>query len=104
MKQFVRNERGMALAIAIFALVIVGALVAGAMFAGTQEQRIGETTRRLEQSFGVSELGIYNVVNNWNPTTTCGRWWRESILPAARRPRAKRFAPRSTNSRRRSRS
>ena len=69
MKQFVRNERGMALAIAIFALVIVGALVAGAMFAGTQEQRIGETTRRLEQSFGVSELGIYNVVNNWNPTT-----------------------------------
>ena len=69
MKQIVQNERGMALAVAIFALVIVGALVAGALFAGTQEQRIGESTRRLEQSFGVAELGVYDVVRTWNPTT-----------------------------------
>ena len=36
MKRIPRNERGMALAVAIFALVVVGALVAGAFFAGTQ--------------------------------------------------------------------
>ena len=41
MNRIVQNERGMALAVAIFALVIVGALVAGALFAGTQEQRVG---------------------------------------------------------------
>jgi len=34
----------MALAVAIFAMVVVGALVAGAFFAGTQEQRVGETS------------------------------------------------------------
>ncbi len=67
MKHVMRNERGMALAVAIFALIIVGALVAGALFAGTQEQRVGETTRRLEQSFGVAELGVYDVVRTWDP-------------------------------------
>ena len=35
------DERGMALAVAIFALVVVGALVAGAFFAGNLEQRTG---------------------------------------------------------------
>jgi hypothetical protein len=60
------NERGMALAVAIFALVIVGALVAGALFAGTQEQRVGESSRRLEQSFGAAEFGVYDVMRNWS--------------------------------------
>jgi hypothetical protein len=64
----VRNERGMALAVAMFALVIVGALVAGALFAGTQEQRVGDSSRRLQQSFGVAELGLYDVVRTWDPT------------------------------------
>ena len=35
------NERGMALAVAIFALVVIGALVAGAFYASTLEQRTG---------------------------------------------------------------
>ena len=68
MKQIVQNERGMALAVAIFALVIVGALVAGALFAGTQEQRVGESSRRLQQSFGVTELGVYSAIRNWTTT------------------------------------
>src|SRR5881296_3081089 len=58
MKRILRDERGMALALAIFALVVVGALVAGAFFAGTQEQRVGENWRRLQQSFGAAETGI----------------------------------------------
>jgi hypothetical protein len=64
-----RSERGMALAVAIFALVIVGALVAGALFAGTQEQRVGESSRRLQQSFGVAEIGVNTVVRTWNSDT-----------------------------------
>jgi hypothetical protein len=69
MNRIAHNERGMALAVAIFALVIVGALVAGALFAGTQEQRVGDTSRRLQQSFGVAELGMLNIVRNWDPNT-----------------------------------
>jgi hypothetical protein len=69
MKQFAGNERGIALAVAILALVIVGALVTGAMFAGTQEQRIGDNARRLHGSFGVAELGATEVVRSWNTTS-----------------------------------
>ncbi len=68
MKRVMQDERGIALAVAIFALVIVGALVAGAFFAGTQEQRVADNTRRLGQSFGVAEVGIGRQVAGWDPT------------------------------------
>lgn len=66
MNRSVRNERGMALAVAIFMLVIVGALVAGALFIGTQDQRSSENTRRLQQSFGIADQGAFAQVRNWN--------------------------------------
>jgi hypothetical protein len=59
----------MALAVAIFAMVVVGALVAGAFFAGTQEQRVGENQRRVQASFGVAEAGAQESVLNWDPAT-----------------------------------
>lgn len=64
-----RDERGMALAVAIFALVVVGALVAGAFFAGTQEQRVGENQRRVMTSFGIAEAGAQERMLLWDPTT-----------------------------------
>ena len=69
MKRILRDERGMALAVAIFALVVVGALVAGAFFAGTQEQRVGENQRRVLTSLGVAEAGIQERVLVWDPAT-----------------------------------
>ncbi len=69
MKRNLQSERGMALAIAIFALVVVGALVAGAFFAGTQEQRVGDNQRRVQQSFGVAEAGAGEWLRVWNPAT-----------------------------------
>jgi hypothetical protein len=57
----------MALAIAIFALVVVGALVAGAFFAGVQESRTAENNRRLQKAFGVTESGINEVIADWDP-------------------------------------
>ena len=67
MKGLLRDERGMALAIAIFALVIIGALVAGAFFAGTQEQRVGENQRRVYASLGVAEAGAQERLISWVP-------------------------------------
>src|SRR5260370_6982419 len=67
MKPILSNERGMALAVAIFALVVVGALVAGAFFAGTQEQRVGANSRRLTQSFGAAETGLNEIIRKWDP-------------------------------------
>jgi type II secretory pathway pseudopilin PulG len=68
MKHVLRNERGMALAIAIVALVIVGALIAGAFFSGTQEQRVAENVRRVQASFGVAEEGVYDIIRTWDST------------------------------------
>src|SRR5437773_8529575 len=69
MKQVMRNERGMALALAIVALVVVGALIAGAFFAGTQEQRVGENARYSQRSFGVAEGAANYIIGHWNPMT-----------------------------------
>lgn len=69
MKQVLKNERGMALAIAIVALVVVGALIAGAFFSGTQEQRVAENARRLQASFGVTEQGVYDIIRVWRDST-----------------------------------
>jgi hypothetical protein len=78
MKRILQNERGMALAIAIFALVVVGALVAGAFFAGTQEQRVGENQRRVQQSFGVAEAGATERLRTWNTDSLN----RRAVYPA----------------------
>jgi hypothetical protein len=89
MTRVLRDERGMALAVAIFALVVVGALVAGAFFAGNQEQRVGENTRRLEKSFGVAEYGIANKMLTWRPDSL--------NLRAAYPQDSVRIAPRTTS-------
>ena len=60
-----RNEDGMALAIAIFALVVIGALVAGALFVGMQEHRVGLNTVKSQQAFSAAQEGAQLQVVNW---------------------------------------
>ncbi|HXF96770.1 MAG TPA: hypothetical protein VNI61_11785 [Gemmatimonadales bacterium] len=60
-----RDERGMALALALFALVVIGALVAGAFFLGTQEQRMGENTRLSERAFARAEGAANDEFRQW---------------------------------------
>jgi len=65
----VDNERGIALAVAIFALVVIGALVAGAFYVGTQEQRVGRNTVLIQQALSAAEAGAYTQVSNWDAPT-----------------------------------
>lgn len=60
-----KNERGIALAVAIFALVVIGALVAGSFFFGMQEQRVGRNSIRLQQAFAAAEEGATLQIANW---------------------------------------
>ena len=74
MKHVLKNERGMALALAIVALVVVGALIAGAFFSGTQEQRVAENVRRVQASFGVAEEGVYDIIRGWSTNNNNQRY------------------------------
>ncbi|MEO6067015.1 MAG: hypothetical protein ABJB33_03490 [Gemmatimonadota bacterium] len=61
-----RNERGIALPVAIFALVVIGALVAGVFFTGRIEVRSGENAmsgaRATEAAQAGLQMGIPNVL------------------------------------------
>lgn len=65
----IRNERGIALAVAIFALVVVGGLVSAAFFVAVQEQRVGQNTVKLQQAFGAADGGVQDIINGWSVTT-----------------------------------
>ncbi|MGH7645766.1 MAG: hypothetical protein ACREMR_09285 [Gemmatimonadales bacterium] len=72
------DERGIALGMAMFSLVVISALVAGTVFTGTQEQRVAENTRYLQQSFGIAEGGAYEVVRGWDSRV----YNRSDVYPA----------------------
>ncbi|HEX6864309.1 MAG TPA: hypothetical protein VF414_15875 [Thermoanaerobaculia bacterium] len=56
----------MALAVAIFAIVIIGMLVAGVFYASFLEQRTGENTLYAQQAFEAAESGMVDAMSNWN--------------------------------------
>jgi hypothetical protein len=65
----IRSERGVALAVAIFALVVVGGLVTAGFFVGVQEQRTGRSTVKLSQAFAAADGGAETAVGTWNTAT-----------------------------------
>ncbi len=62
------DQRGFALAAAVFALVIVGALVTAGFFAASQESRIGYSTQYAADAFFAAERGLNELVGSM-PTT-----------------------------------
>lgn len=66
MNAFRRNEEGFALAAAVLALVVVGALVTGSFFAANQESRIGHSSKFATDAFLAAERGINEVLGQWN--------------------------------------
>jgi hypothetical protein len=91
----IRNERGIALAVAIFALVVVGGLVAGSLFVATLEQRVGRNTLRQQSAFNAAEAATQQAVLDWSAggygslavggsvtttgTATGGAWYRRTV-------------------------
>lgn len=56
------DERGIALAVAVFALVVIGALVAGTFFAGRLEQQTGRNTIYAAQAAEAAEAGLNEAI------------------------------------------
>ena len=65
----VANERGMALAVAIFALVVIGALVAGSFYAGRLEQQTGQNGFYAVQAAEAAQGALTQYVQSYNGST-----------------------------------
>jgi hypothetical protein len=63
------DERGIALAVAVFALVVIGALVAGTFFAGRLEQQTGSNTFMAAQAAEAAEAGLNDAVASQSAAT-----------------------------------
>ncbi len=68
----VHDERGIALAIAVFALVVIGALVGGTFFAGRLEQQSGQNTLFAVQAGEIAEAGLSDASATIAATTLEG--------------------------------
>src|SRR5687767_15728124 len=64
-----RDRRGIALAVAIFALVIMAALVAGSFFAGRLEQQSGRNTLFVGQAAEAAEAGLVEALGSLSSST-----------------------------------
>ena len=65
----VANERGIALAVAVFALVVIGALVAGSFFAGRLEQQTGQNTFYANQAAEAAEATLSQTLGSLSSST-----------------------------------
>ncbi|MGB7212807.1 MAG: hypothetical protein WBC97_09275 [Gemmatimonadales bacterium] len=67
------DERGIALILAVFALVVIGALVAGIFYTAQLEQRSGGNVLAGQQAADAAQSGIDYAIANWsNAWTTMG--------------------------------
>jgi len=61
-----KSERGIALVVAIVALVVIGAIVAGTFFISSLEQKTAENSVDAAQAYQAAEAGIVKNVANWD--------------------------------------
>lgn len=60
------SRRGFALALAMFGIVVIGAIVTGVFYASTQDYRLSRNQLVQERALAVAEYGLNRVVAEWN--------------------------------------
>jgi hypothetical protein len=60
------DERGMALAMALLAIIVIGALVTGTFFAGRMEMAAGRNSVYMAQATEAAEMGLADAFSAWN--------------------------------------
>jgi hypothetical protein len=86
MRSRLRSRPGFALAIALAAIVIIGAIITGMFFASTQDYRISRNSAMQARALTAAEYGLNNVTTSgqWNPvwnTDTNGLIATQSFPP-----------------------
>lgn len=60
------NRQGFALALAMFGIIVIGAIIAGVFYASTQDYRLSRNQLVQERALAVAEYGLNRVVSEWN--------------------------------------
>src|SRR5687768_335875 len=60
-----KRREGFALAVAMVAIVVIGALIAGAFFTSTQEYRVGRNSLMDQRAFSAAETGVTQPIQGW---------------------------------------
>jgi hypothetical protein len=60
-----KRREGFALAVAMVAIVVIGALIAGAFFTSTQEYRIGRNSLMDQRAYTAAEAGVTQPIQGW---------------------------------------
>jgi hypothetical protein len=60
-----KRREGFALAVAMIAIVVIGALIAGAFFTSTQEYRIGRNSLVDQRAYTAAEAGVTQPIQGW---------------------------------------
>jgi len=63
------RERGMALGVALIAIVLIGMMIAGSFFLSNQDYRAQSNGQFEEQALSAAEFGLSNTLNVWNTDT-----------------------------------
>lgn len=75
------HQRGFALPVAIFALVIAMTVIAGSAYIARQETRIGSAVRMGAEAFYLAETGINDLMVDW-PTVAMSEMalWEDTVI------------------------
>ena len=60
-----KRREGFAMAVAMVAIVVIGALIAGAFFTSTQEYRIGRNSLVDQRAYSAAEAGVTQPIQGW---------------------------------------
>jgi hypothetical protein len=66
-RRLAADERGIALVIALLAIIVIGALVIGTFFAGRMEMQSGRNALYTGQATEMAEMGLTDGFATWNP-------------------------------------
>jgi len=66
MRRILQSQQGVAMIMALGAIVIIGVLMGSVLFVSTQDYRVGSNTVRTARAAAAAELGLNRVPVDWN--------------------------------------
>src|SRR5947199_8176559 len=72
MRRTLQSQQGVAMIMALGAIVIIGVLMGSVLFVSTQDYRVGSNTVRPARPAAAAELGLNRLPVDWNLADNAG--------------------------------